>query len=203
MSPRPRVPPPPIPSPPPSLTLPPCPPTRPRPRSSSLRRQGNRRLPPSTAAVTQRRKVWVQGLPCLVSLCRFWAILHPGRRPTFGPRAARYGLFPFFGLFNAPQMGPRPCIQPVPGRYGFSPFVDLSVAPQSQAGSRFPKHGPPEKTRSTIQDKSIAARSRHRRGALPSFLPAHACALRSTRPSCMLVPTPGSHERRHTECATA
>ena len=79
------------------------------------------RLPSPTAAEAQCSEVWVQSLPrrrpgagpaCLVSLCRFRATFHPGRRPTFGPRPAKCGLFPFFGLFNAPRMGPRPSSGP-------------------------------------------------------------------------------------------
>ena len=103
----------------------------------------------------------------LVSLCRFRATFHPGRRSTFGPSPARYGLFPFFGLLNAPQMGPRPFIGPVPGSYGLSPFVDLSVAPQSQAAPRSSRHGQPEKKRNAIQDESNRRRSLTASGARP------------------------------------
>ena len=86
-------------------------------------------------------KVWVQGLPCLVSLCRFPAIFRPSPRPPFGPRPARYDLSPFSDRFNTPQQGPRPLIRSMPGRYDLSPFVDLSVAPQSQAAPRPSRHG--------------------------------------------------------------
>ena len=109
------------------------------------------------SAVAQVSQLWVQGLapaPALVSLCRFRAIFRRGPRPTFSPRPRRYDLFPFCRRFNTPRQGPRPLIRPVPGSYGLSPFVDLSVAPQTQAGTRFPRHGPPEKSRRTIQSNS-------------------------------------------------
>ena len=83
----------------------------------------------------------------LVSLCRFRAIFRRDPRPSFGPRPARYDLFPFFDRFNTPQRGPRPLIRPMPGRYDLSPFVDLSIAPQSQAAPRPSRHGPDGKLR--------------------------------------------------------
>ena len=114
-----------------------------------------------TSATVQRPKLRGTGLalpPCcwleLVSLCRFRAIFHPARRPTFGPRPARYDLSPFFDRFNTPQRGRPTTDRSVPGRYDLSPFVDLSVAPQTQAGPRSSRHRPPEKTLSTIQSNS-------------------------------------------------
>ena len=61
-------------------------------------------LPTQSPAVAQRRKVWVQGLPCLVSLCPFRAILHPGPRPPFGSRLGRYDLSPF-STVSTPRSG--------------------------------------------------------------------------------------------------
>ncbi len=73
----------------------------------------------------------VQGLPCLVSLCRFRAIFHRGPRPPFGSRLGRYDLFPFVDFSDTLQRGRQAPDRPVPGKYDLSPFVDLSVAPQS------------------------------------------------------------------------
>ena len=99
-------------------------------------------------------KVWVQGLPCLVSLCRLRAIFHPGPRPPFGSRLRRYVLFPFSDRFNTPSGAPGPPFRPC--------LAATTCLPLSTCPSRLnPKLRPVapgrtsrEKTPSTIQVKS-------------------------------------------------
>ena len=132
-------------------------PTRTLPAAIVLPAQAGepRRFPPPIAAVAQRRKLRVQGLPCLVSFCPFRAIFHPGPRPPFGSRLGGYDLFPFIDSSDAPQRGRPTTVRPVPGSYDLSPFVDLSSSAQTQAAPRRPRQDQPEKTRSTIQVNSI------------------------------------------------
>ena len=102
----------------------------------------------------------MQGLPCLVSLCRFRAIFHRGPRPPFGPRPARHDLFPFSDRFNTPQ-GARPTtVRPVPGSYDLSPFIRLSSSAQTQAAPRRPRQGGAGKKHAAqFKTTQIAARA--------------------------------------------
>ena len=108
---------------------------------------------PTNVAMPTQVSPWrlpLHPLPCLVSLCRFHAILHRGRPAPVRPSALADTTCPPFPTVSTPPSGALgPSSGPCLADYDLSPFVDLSVAPQTQAGPRFLRHGGGKKTRST------------------------------------------------------
>ena len=118
-----------------SPLLPPNPP--PQPNVATLKRLaacGCRACPAKVSVLSE--VLGLQGLPCLVSLCRFRAIFHRGHfgpcRPS--PNSVLWAVWPALAdttcsplsmteaeFSDALQPGPSTPVQAVPGRYGSSP----------------------------------------------------------------------------------